>query len=168
MPWPELIGAAWACGETQLELALRLTRQVQDHHPFGGTKFERHRAPDDAAAVFVGSQRALHLGQRLVAVGVQFDLAVGHGGRSGLGQADFELDRRSEERRVGKECRSRWSPYHSKKTNSAGMLTRSRAKPSMWKPMMPPTFSHRLSRPSRQAAHWPQVLAPYITTLSPG
>src|SRR6266536_5080216 len=23
---------------------------------------------------------------------------------------------RSEERRVGKECRSRWSPYHSKKT----------------------------------------------------
>ena len=25
-------------------------------------------------------------------------------------RADFEL--RSEERRVGKECRSRWSPYH--------------------------------------------------------
>src|SRR5437016_12429814 len=24
-------------------------------------------------------------------------------------------DERSEERRVGKECRSRWSPYHSKK-----------------------------------------------------
>src|SRR6266446_9896175 len=24
-------------------------------------------------------------------------------------------DRRSEERRVGEECRSRWSPYHSKK-----------------------------------------------------
>ena len=22
------------------------------------------------------------------------------------------LDKRSEERRVGKECRSRWSPYH--------------------------------------------------------
>ena len=34
--------------------------------------------------------------------------------------------------------------------------------------MMPPTFSHRLSRPSRQAAHLPQVMAPYITTLSPG
>ena len=26
--------------------------------------------------------------------------------------ADDELDDRSEERRVGKECRSRWSPYH--------------------------------------------------------
>ena len=25
---------------------------------------------------------------------------------------DHSLDRRSEERRVGKECRSRWSPYH--------------------------------------------------------
>src|SRR5688572_32621987 len=24
----------------------------------------------------------------------------------------FETGRRSEERRVGKECRSRWSPYH--------------------------------------------------------
>ena len=27
-------------------------------------------------------------------------------------QAAAELARRSEERRVGKECRSRWSPYH--------------------------------------------------------
>ena len=24
----------------------------------------------------------------------------------------YGIDRRSEERRVGKECRSRWSPYH--------------------------------------------------------
>src|SRR2546425_1466758 len=28
------------------------------------------------------------------------------------GMAGFEEDVRSEERRVGKECRSRWSPYH--------------------------------------------------------
>src|SRR5688572_31611080 len=27
--------------------------------------------------------------------------------------------RRSEERRVGKECRSRWAPYHQKKKNTA-------------------------------------------------
>src|SRR5258708_24595959 len=26
--------------------------------------------------------------------------------------ADLAADERSEERRVGKECRSRWSPYH--------------------------------------------------------
>ena len=30
---------------------------------------------------------------------------------SGINQASYYLDR-SEERRVGKECRSRWSPYH--------------------------------------------------------
>src|SRR5215211_8690901 len=38
--------------------------------------------------------------------------------RRGLIIADFDLliaAKRSEERRVGKECRSRWSPYHSKK-----------------------------------------------------
>ena len=34
--------------------------------------------------------------------------------------------------------------------------------------MMPPTFSQRLSRPSRQALQVPQVSAPYITTGSPG
>src|SRR2546422_8157867 len=28
------------------------------------------------------------------------------------GNAQFVYDLRSEERRVGKECRSRWSPYH--------------------------------------------------------
>ena len=33
--------------------------------------------------------------------------------RSILLEAGFPLERvRSEERRVGKECRSRWSPYH--------------------------------------------------------
>ena len=34
--------------------------------------------------------------------------------------------------------------------------------------MMPATFSHRLSRPSRHALHTPQVSAPYMTTGSPG
>src|SRR5256885_11917412 len=29
-----------------------------------------------------------------------------------LGRADQPAPSRSEERRVGKECRSRWSPYH--------------------------------------------------------
>ena len=27
-------------------------------------------------------------------------------------EGTFDSDSRSEERRVGKECRSRWSPYH--------------------------------------------------------
>ena len=29
-----------------------------------------------------------------------------------LGRLTLRIDGRSEERRVGKECRSRWSPYH--------------------------------------------------------
>ena len=31
MPRPELIGVAWACRQPQLELALGLARQIQDH-----------------------------------------------------------------------------------------------------------------------------------------
>ena len=48
----------------------------------------------------------------LVAAGVDADCC--HSGQSGLlhmEDRDYQDDR-SEERRVGKECRSRWSPYH--------------------------------------------------------
>src|SRR6266568_9154205 len=40
----------------------------------------------------------------------QDDASALHGGKFGQGAAT-SIDR-SEERRVGKECRSRWSPYH--------------------------------------------------------
>ena len=44
------------------------------------------------------------------------DESVGRDASAVVKTADFDLpvrrDRRSEERRVGKECRSRWSPYH--------------------------------------------------------
>src|SRR2546425_10497001 len=33
-------------------------------------------------------------------------------GRVILGERAYDIAPRSEERRVGKECRSRWSPYH--------------------------------------------------------
>ncbi len=42
---------------------------------------------------------------------VSFDKAIDRRGTY-CTQWDFVEDRRSEERRVGKECRSRWSPYH--------------------------------------------------------
>src|SRR3712207_9267250 len=41
--------------------------------------------------------------------GVDYALFAGTEGEKG---AAVQLARRSEERRVGKECRSRWSPYH--------------------------------------------------------
>ena len=41
--------------------------------------------------------------------GARFETGMHFVGGAGKGQT---LWRRSEERRVGKECRSRWSPYH--------------------------------------------------------
>src|SRR5436189_6371062 len=47
------------------------------------------------------------------------DLIVEEAASAGLGKAEqrhgASATMRSEERRVGKECRSRWSPYHKKK-----------------------------------------------------
>src|SRR5687767_9128990 len=59
-------------------------------------------------------------------IGRPYDLATalsGQVGRAGdtfwlregnyvIGHIDTRIEGRSEERRVGKECRSRWSPYH--------------------------------------------------------
>src|ERR1051326_1319443 len=47
---------------------------------------------------------------RLCREGVPIDAFFAHTLRSTA--ANFRKDPRSEERRVGKECRSRWSPYH--------------------------------------------------------
>src|SRR3989454_5207658 len=47
-------------------------------------------------------------------VGTHAGIAIGEDGYSQMGIEDIACIRalRSEERRVGKECRSRWSPYH--------------------------------------------------------
>ena len=62
---------------------------------------------------------------------------------------------------IGAQAASRWlTPAGTGITSRAGMLTRSRANPSTWKPITPLTFSHRLSRPSRHALQVPQVRPP--------
>ena len=43
--------------------------------------------------------------------GLDDDDGLGHTGKGGRDAHGLPLTR-SEERRVGKECRSRWSPYH--------------------------------------------------------
>src|SRR5258705_12365365 len=48
-----------------------------------------------------------------VAVGGYVEGNWQHLGTNGVSEGhQFQMRRRSEERRVGKECRSRWSPYH--------------------------------------------------------
>src|SRR5690554_8149547 len=55
------------------------------------------------------------IGHTVLVDGCQGIAAAGNGERralgNGLGQRAGALAERSEERRVGKECRSRWSPY---------------------------------------------------------
>ena len=62
-------------------------------------RFTRHQAPEGLPQV--DALLALADGDH----GVETERLLTEVGRSGL-------HARSEERRVGKECRSRWSPYH--------------------------------------------------------
>ena len=47
--------------------------------------------------------------EKLIAKGIRF---VACSGRQFISERKLFAPIRSEERRVGKECRSRWSPYH--------------------------------------------------------
>src|SRR3712207_7391421 len=49
---------------------------------------------------------------RVTASGTAARVVVDASGSARIQLADLATRRRSEERRVGKECRSRWSPYH--------------------------------------------------------
>src|SRR5690349_24090911 len=44
--------------------------------------------------------------------------STGSGWRNSSSRSGGTTSRRSEERRVGKECRSRWSPYHEKENRT--------------------------------------------------
>ena len=66
--------------------------------------FDETKYPEGKVLAFVcpqcGSQFKIKLGRKIVRT------------ESGQEKEVKEPDFRSEERRVGKECRSRWSPYH--------------------------------------------------------
>ena len=69
---------------------------------------------DGGTAVAMGFFDGIHIGHRAVINGaVQW--AREHGAAPAVFTFRLPADnkmKRSEERRVGKECRSRWSPYH--------------------------------------------------------
>src|SRR3989475_3396390 len=56
----------------------------------------------DVAVVLLGAERAHQAVRELAALGCAAAIVLASG----------YTETRSEERRVGKECRSRWSPYH--------------------------------------------------------
>src|ERR1017187_4168419 len=67
-----------------------------------------HKA--DEAKLYVMSDAAKPDGDKLYFTEAEWEAFV-----LGVKDGEFDLDEsgnRSEERRVGKECRSRWSPYH--------------------------------------------------------
>ena len=55
-------------------------------------------------------EHAVRRGEGVLAVGGSFSTRTGR--FTGRTPRDKYIVERSEERRVGKECRSRWSPYH--------------------------------------------------------
>ena len=74
-----------------------------------------------AVATCAITRRGKRLGDLMAGTYVVRDRAAGHASPPLLMPpelaewaqgADLRADDRSEERRVGKECRSRWSPYH--------------------------------------------------------
>jgi len=70
---------------------------------------------DTATGSFITSIPGFHEPQGLAVVTDLNAIAVANGDSGTLQLVDGETYRvrsRSEERRVGKECRSRWSPYH--------------------------------------------------------
>src|SRR2546422_11376546 len=86
------------------------TTLFRSHDDLGLRRLE-HVLPateDVLDAVAVGDR----LGARLVALAEGDDTAAVDLERGDVGAAEAEADDRSEESRVGKECRSRWSPYH--------------------------------------------------------
>ena len=68
-------------------------------------------------AKYKANMEAIHLLQTLekeerLATPEEQEILSRYVGWGGIPQAFEENNSRSEERRVGKECRSRWSPYH--------------------------------------------------------
>src|SRR5258707_15658722 len=77
------------------------------HFPSGHT--------DGDSIIFFPKNNVVHMGDDFVRYGFPF-IDVSSGGSvqgmiAAMEKASAQLPR-SEERRVGKECRSRWSPYH--------------------------------------------------------
>src|SRR3712207_9409732 len=69
------------------------------------------RSHIDGRKIFMGPEESMQIQSNLAStIAMAFDECVENPSTREYVQKSVE--RRSEERRVGKECRSRWSPYH--------------------------------------------------------
>src|SRR5256885_1667910 len=126
-PVPGPVTVAWTMVASAREDSLwrvwfEEERDLLAHAPIVAT-VGNHEIADTGAAYARFFQRrdrptyaSLDYGPVHVVVLDSFEMRAGAtphlGGISDVQKAWFEEDLRSEERRVGKECRSRWSPYH--------------------------------------------------------
>src|SRR5262245_65994899 len=62
-------------------------------------------------------------GQKAASGGIQGDVLATDNNTVGMGDAGIKSAIRSEERRVGKECRARWWPQHQKQKGGNGRGT---------------------------------------------
>src|ERR1017187_7318504 len=87
-----------------------------DRQPIdAGVRAERFRNPFPRHSIVAVERRdKRNPGAELGGTLQEYPTLLGEVGKRSLNHADFlpGMVRRSEERRVGKECRSRWSPYH--------------------------------------------------------
>ena len=102
--------------EHEADLELYRVAQAEMRSLLGGMKLpkmnvlkEEGRKPTAKKKQLYGEyQKARRDMQEIVTIKANIDTLMGYT-EPGRKQ---EKERRSEERRVGKECRSRWSPYH--------------------------------------------------------
>src|SRR2546427_12467234 len=64
------------------------------------------------ALVALQREKALSVASRIEGFIKEIERQIGWTTQPQLGAPSAAMYQRSEERRVGKECRSRWSPYH--------------------------------------------------------
>src|SRR3989475_13270160 len=96
---------AQAIGSATVIVSAKGAARWQAGHPWI-YRTDIYDEPRDASGIVtVTDRRGRHLGQALYSPTSEIRLRLLTRGREAI-------DARSEERRVGKECRSRWSPYH--------------------------------------------------------
>src|SRR5256712_11117291 len=102
------------CESTVPELSGMISLPPVDRAQLVATRRDLHQHPELG---FEERRTSALVAERLRALGYDVRTGVGKTGvvalKGGTGRCVMlRADMRSEERRVGKECRSRWSPYH--------------------------------------------------------